>query len=129
MTFEYKKLLNKEVIIMGREIKRGKTKSEKLIKSTILKSKKQSEFSDDNDMRVIIAINKTREYFEMADYMNGSNYVDIIDYVYLKPNINKTKERLASDLFISESTLKRQTNNIIKCFERCLEVYNIDSQI
>ena len=111
---------------MGREIKRDKTKYEKLIRSTVLKSKKQSEFADDNDMHIIIAIQKTREFFEMMDYLDGSRYVEIMDNVYMKSNVNKTKERLASDLFISESTLKRQSNKIIKCFEKYLEMGNFN---
>ncbi len=72
-------------------------------------------------------------YYEIKDYLEGSNHIEIIASVYNYLNFSyKTLFRLADDNHIGERTIYRYRKQYLSCFEFCYRMclkmpYNVFS--
>lgn len=106
---------------MTREIKRSKTKLEKLIRTTWQDTKKGIVIKDDGQRVIINALNKTLKHFETDDFLYGTQHKETFKHIYFEAShCHKTKSGLANELYIGEATMTRITNLYIKCFDKFL---------
>jgi len=127
---------------MGREHKRSKSKSEKLIMTVLHKTEKGRKIENDEQAAVIEAVRKKIAYFKMTTRLDEAKqicHVTIIKEIYFKPLVAKSKcgkkdkirkrktmAGFAKDLFLRDKKLREYTDAYIKCFEEYYENPDFD---
>jgi len=106
---------------MVKPIKKTKTKLERLIRTVWHQTRRGSVVNTDEQSYVVSAIRKTLDYFEMDDYLNGRNSMQIYELIYLSSDKKISKIKSVTEIPYSEPTIARYCDRFIKAFEKCLD--------